>query len=208
MPVATLAKTPLVLVVHPSLPIKNVRELVALAKANPGALNYSSAGTGGNNHFATSLFATATGIRLTHIPYKGVADASVAVISGEAALLFASGPAVSPQVKAGRLRALGVTSLEPSPLMPGLPAIAQSGVPGYSYELWWAIFAPAGIAAERRNFIAAAIEKALASAEMQKFLSDQSAQPWSLSAAQLNDFLPKEIARYRQAAKAAGIPSQ
>ena len=208
VPVASVAKTPLVLVVHPSLPAKSVKELVALAKAHPGKLNYSSAGTGGNNHFAASLFASAAGISLTHIPYKGVAEAAVSVISGEVEMLFASSPAVSPHMKSGRLRALGVTSLEPSSLLPGLPAIAQSGVPGYSYELWWAIFAPAGIAAERRNFIAAAIAHTLTTAEMKKFLADQNCEAWSITGAQLNDLLPKEIERYKKAAKAAGIQPQ
>src|SRR3954464_13977349 len=203
--VAAVAKTPLVLVVHPSVPAKNVRELVALAKQQPGKLNYSSAGTGGNNHFAASLFATAAGISLTHIAYKGVAEAAISVMSGEVELLFASSPAVTPQIKAGRLRALGVTSLEPSALLPGLPAIAQSGVPGYSYELWWAIFAPAGISVERREFIAAAIAHILASIDMKKFLSEQNIEAWSLPLAQLNDLLPREIERYRKAARAAGI---
>jgi tripartite-type tricarboxylate transporter receptor subunit TctC len=206
--VAAVAKTPLVLVVHPSVPAKSVKELVALAKQRPGKLNYSSAGTGGNNHFAASLFASAAGISLTHIPYKGVAEASISVMSGEVEMLFASSPAVSPQIKAGRLRALGVTSIEPSALLPGLPAIAQSGVPGYGYELWWAIFAPAGIVADRRDFIAAAIAHILASADMKKFLAEQNIEAWSLPAAQLNDLLPREIERYRKAAKAAGIPSQ
>ena len=208
VPVASVAKTPLVLVVHPSLPAKSVKELVALAKANPGKLNYSSAGTGGNNHFAASLFSMAAGISLTHIPYKGVAEAAISVMSGEVEMLFASSPAVSPQVKSGRLRALGVTSLEPSSLLPGLPAIAQSGVPGYSYELWWAIFAPAGMTAERKNFIAAAIAHLLTSADMKKFLVDQSCEAWSITGPQLNDLLPREIERYKKAAKAAGIPSQ
>ena len=208
VPVAAVAKTPLVLVVHPSVPAKSVKELVALARQHPGKLNYSSAGTGGNNHFAASLFASAAGISLTHIPYKGVAEAAISVMSGEVEMLFASSPAVSPQIKAGRLRALGVTTAEPSALLPGLPAIAQSGVPGYSYELWWAIFAPARIAVDRRNFISAAIDKMLNSTDMRRFLSDQSAEPWSLTTAQLNELLPREIQRYKQAAKAAGIPSQ
>jgi tripartite-type tricarboxylate transporter receptor subunit TctC len=208
VPVAMIAKAPLVLAVHPSIPAKSVRELVALAKANPGKLNYSSAGTGGNNHFAASLFASAAGISLTHIPYKGVAEAAVALVSGEVEILFASSPAVSPQLKTGRLRALGVTSLAPSSLLPGLPAIAQAGVPEYSYELWWGIFAPAGIADERRNFIGTAINNMLAGADMKKFLNDQGAVPWTLSTAQLNDLLPKEIERYKKAAKAAGITSQ
>ncbi|MGH8620172.1 MAG: tripartite tricarboxylate transporter substrate binding protein [Burkholderiales bacterium] len=205
VPVAMIAKTPLVLVVHPSLPAKSVKELVALARKNPGQLNYSSAGTGGNNHFANSLFASAAGITLVHIPYKGVAEATVSVMSGEAAMLFASPPAVNPHLKSGRLRALGVTSLAPSALLPGLPAIAQSGVPGYHYELWWGIFAPAAIPVERRTLISAAIGNVLASADMKKFLSDQNAEAWTLPLAELNELLPKEIERYKKAAKAAGI---
>ena len=205
VPVAMIAKAPLVLAVHPSVPARNVKELVALAKKSPGKLNYSSAGTGGNNHFAASLFASATGIKLTHIPYKGVAPAAIALVSGEVEMLFASSPAISPQLKAGRLRALGVTSLQPSPLMPELPAIAQSGVPGYNYELWWALFAPAGIPPDRANFINAAVGKILTGAEMRKFLSNEAAEPWPLSVAQLSDLLPKEINRYRKIAQAAGI---
>ena len=205
VPVAMIGKAPLVLAVHPSLPAKSVKELVALAKKNPGKLNYSTAGTGGNNHFAASLFASATGISLTHIPYKGVAPAAIALASGEVEMLFASSPAISSQLKAGRLRALGVTSLQPSPLLPDLPAIAQSGVPGYSYELWWALFAPAGIPADRVSFINAAVNKVLAGADMKKFLSTEAAEPWPLSPAQLSDLLPKEIERYRKIAKAAGM---
>jgi len=205
LPVAMIAKAPLVLAVHPSVPAKSVKELVALAKNHPGKLNYSSAGTGGNNHFAASLFASATGIKLTHIPYKGVAQATIALVSGEVEILFASSPAISPQLKAGRLRALGVTSLHPSPLMPELPALAQSGVPRYNYELWWALFAPAGIPPDRTNVINAAVAKTLAGAEMKKFLSNDGAEPWPLSLEQLSDLLPKEIERYRKIAKAAGI---
>lgn len=206
--VAVIAKSPLMLAVHPSLPAKSVKELVALAKANPGKLNYSSAGTGGNNHFAASLFASAAGITLTHVPYKGVAEAAIALASGEVELLVASATALNPQLKSGRLRALGVTSLQPSALLPGLPAIAQAGVPGYSYELWWGIFAPAGIAADRISAINAAVNNIVASAEMKKYLNDQGADPWSLPAAQLSDLLPKEIERYRKAARAAGMTSQ
>ena len=208
VPVATIARAPVVLVVHPSLPARSVKELVALAKAKPGVLNYSSAGTGGNNHFAAAMFATAAGIRLTHIPYKGVADAAVALVSGEVDLLLASASAVQGQVKSGRLRALAVSSPEPFALLPGLPAIGQSGVPGYSYELWWAIFAPAGIAAERRSQINAAVTALVTSAEVKKVLQEMGAESWSLPVSQLSELLPKEIERYRQAARSAGIPSQ
>jgi tripartite-type tricarboxylate transporter receptor subunit TctC len=206
--VATIAKAPLVLAVHPSVPAKSVRDLVALAKQNPGKLHYSSAGIGGNNHFAASLFASAQGLSLAHVPYKGVAPAAIALVSGEVEMLFASAAAVAPQVKAGRLRALGVTTLEASPLLPGLPAIAKSGVPGYSYELWWALFAPAGMSADRFGFINSSVNRIVAAPEMRKFLNDEGAEPWTLPAAQLRDFLPKEIERYRKIAAAAGIESQ
>ena len=206
--VATVGRAPLVLAVHPSVPAKTVKELIALAKAHPGKLNYSSAGAGGNNHFAASLFSSAQRISMTHVPYKGVAPAALALVSGEVELLFASSPAIAPQIKAGRVRALGVTTLQPSPLLPGLPAIAQAGVPGYSYELWWALFAPGGIPAERFNAINAAVNKIVAGPEMRKFLGDEGAEPWSLPVAQLRDFLPKEIERYRKIAAAAGIESQ
>ena len=200
-----IGKAPLILALHPSVPARSIKELVVLAQRNPGKLNYSSAGTGGNNHFAASLFASTTGIKLTHVPYKGVAPAAIALVSGEVEILFASSPAISPQLKAGRLRALGVTSLQPSPLLPELPAIAQSGVPGYSYELWWALFAPAGIAPDRVSFINAAVNKILAGAEMKKFLTNEAAEPWPRSVAQLSDLLPKEIVRYRKIAQTAGI---
>ena len=123
-------------------------------------------------------------------------------------MLFASMAAANAQLKAGRLRALGVTSLEPTLLLPGVPAIAQSGVPGYSYELWWGIFAPAGIPEDRLNFINTAVNKVLAGTELKKFLDNEGAEPWSLSGSQLSGLLPKEIERYKKAAIAAGIPLQ
>jgi tripartite-type tricarboxylate transporter receptor subunit TctC len=208
VPVATIARAPMLLVVHPSVPAKSVRELVALAKRNPGKLNYASSGTGGNNHFSGALFGSAAGVSLVHVPYKGIAPAVTALASGEVEIVIASAAAVMPQVKAGRIRALAVSSTEPSPLLPGLPAIAQSGVPGYSYELWWAVFAPAGVPPERINLINAAVNKILASADMKKFLDNEGAEPWPQTPAQLSDLLPKEIERYKKAAKEAGITPQ
>jgi tripartite-type tricarboxylate transporter receptor subunit TctC len=208
VPVAMIARAPMLLVIHPSVPAKSVKELVALAKKNPGKLNYSSSGAGGNNHFSGALFASAAGINLTHIPYKGISLAMVALASGEVEMVIASAAAVNPQLKAGRVRALAVTSPEPSPLLPGLPAIAQSGVPGYSYQLWWGIFAPAGMPADRLNFINAAVNKILAGADMKKFLDNEGAEPWPLAPAQLSGLLPREIGRYKKAAQEAGIPPQ
>jgi tripartite-type tricarboxylate transporter receptor subunit TctC len=208
VPVGMFARAPMILAVHPSVPAKTVRELVALAKKNPGTLNYSSSGTGGNNHFSGALFAAAAGVRMTHIPYKGIAPAVTALAAGEVELVIASAAAVNPQLRANRIRALAVTSAEPTPLLPGLPAIAQSGVPGYTYELWWGLFAPAGIPADRVTLINGSVNKALASAEMKKFLDGESAEAWPLPMAQFGDLLPKEIERYRKAAKLAGVSAQ
>ncbi len=208
IPVGGIGKSALILVVHPSLPVKNVREFVELAKKNPNKLNYGSSGIGGNNHFAGALFDLASGTKMTHIPYKGISLAMTAAASGEVEVVIASAAAVNPQLRAGRVRALGMSGAKSSPLMPGIPSIAESGVPGYSYELWWGIFAPAGMAAERLNFINSSINKALVSPELKKFLDNESAEAWIATPQQLADLLPREIERYRKVAQAAGIPPQ
>jgi tripartite-type tricarboxylate transporter receptor subunit TctC len=206
VPVAMIARAPIVLAVHPSVPARNVKEFVALAKKRP--LTYSSSGTGGNNHIAMELFAMAAGIKMTHIPYKGIAPGVIALVSGEVESIIASSPAVMAQVKAGKARALGVSSDKPTPLVPGLPAIAQSGVPGFTYENWWGIFAPAGTPASIVNALNAGVNKVLVSAQMKEFLDREGAEAAPMSVAQLADLLPKEIARYRKAAQAAGLQPQ
>jgi tripartite-type tricarboxylate transporter receptor subunit TctC len=208
VPVATIARAPMVICIHPSVPAKSVKELVAVAKKMPGKLNYGSSGAGGNNHFSGALFASAAGVKMTHVPYKGIAPAVTALASGEVEIIIASQSALGAQIKAGRVRAIGVTSLEPSPLFPELPAAAQAGVPGYSYELWWGFFAPAGMPADRINTVNAAINKILATPEMKKFFEGESAQPWPQTPKQLEGFLPAGIARYKKAAQLAGIEPQ
>jgi tripartite-type tricarboxylate transporter receptor subunit TctC len=208
IPIAMIARAPMMVAMHPSVPAKNVRELVALVKKNPGKFNYSSSGTGGNNHFSGALFASAAGIKLTHVPYKGISQAMTALASGEVELCIASAAAVNPQLRANRVRVIAITSEKPSALLPGFPTVAESGVPGYTYELWWGLFAPAGMSAERINFINAAVNKSLAGPEMKKFLDNESAEAWVATPAQIADLLPREIERYRKAAKEAGITAQ
>jgi tripartite-type tricarboxylate transporter receptor subunit TctC len=181
---------------------------IDLAKKNPEKLNYGSSGAGGNNHFSGSLFAAAAGVKMTHVPYKGISMAATTLASGEVEIVIASAAALMPQVKAGRVRALGATSLTPSPLLPGLPAIAQSGVPGYSYELWWGMFAPAGLPADRLGTINTAVNKIIGSDGMKKFLANEGAEPWPRTPAQLDGLLVREIDRYKKAAQIAGIPPQ
>jgi len=208
VPIAMIARAPMMVAIHPSVPAKTVKELVALAKKDPGGLKYSSSGTGGNNHFSGALFASGAGVKLTHIPYKGISQAMTALASGEVEICIASAAAINPQMRANRVRVIAITSEKPTSLLPGLPTVAQSGVPGYTYELWWGLFAPAGLSAERIAFINAAVNKSLAGPEMKKFLENESAEAWVATPAQIADLLPKEIDRYRKAAKEAGIPPQ
>jgi len=198
----------MLMAIHTSVPAKNVQELIDLAKKTPGKLNYGSSGAGGNNHFSGALFASAAGVNLTHVPYKGIAPAVSALAGGEVDIVIASSAALLGQIKGNKVRVLGVTSLEPSPLFPDLPAIAKSGAPGYQYELWWGMFAPAGMSAERLAFINAAVNKALATEELKKFIAVEGAEPWPLSPQQLDGLLVREIARYKKAAEVAGIQPQ
>jgi tripartite-type tricarboxylate transporter receptor subunit TctC len=210
IPIGMTARAPMLFAIHPSVPAKSARELIALVKKNPNKylLNYGSSGTGGNNHFAGALFASAAGIKMQHIPYKGISLAVTAIASGEVEVVIASSSALLPQRDSGRIRILGVTSAEKSPLFPELPTIASQGAPGYEYELWWGTFAPAGMAPDRLKFLYSEIQKIVASPDMKKFLDTQGAEAWQLPLAQLPDLLPKEIARYRKAAELAGIQPQ
>jgi tripartite-type tricarboxylate transporter receptor subunit TctC len=203
VPVAMIARAPIVLAVHPSVPAKTVKEFIAVAKKRQ--LNYSSSGTGGNNHIAMELFSQAAGMKMTHIPYKGIAPAVIALVGGEVDAIIASSPAVMSQVKADKVRAIAVSSAQPTPLIPGLPAIAQSGVPGFTYENWWALFAPAGTPPAVVSTLNTSVNKYLASAEMKQLLEREGAGAEPMTVAQLADLLPKEVARYRKAAQMAGL---
>lgn len=208
IPLGMIARAPMLVAVHPSVPAKNIKELVALAKKNPGKLNFGSSGVGGNNHFSGALFGAHAGVKMEHIPFKGISLAVTAVASGEIEILISSSSALQPIIQGNRVRILGVTSLEKSPLFPDLPTVASQGVPGYEYQLWWGVFAPAGLPAERVAFINAAINKVLASDDMKKFLATQDAEPWPVTTAQLANLLPNEIARYKKAAQVAGIKAE
>ena len=202
-PVAMIARAPIVLVVHPSVPAKTVKEFIAVAKKRP--LNYSSSGTGGNNHIAMELLSQAAGIKMQHVPYKGIAPAVIALVSGEVDAVIASSPAVMSQVKAGKVRAIAVSSAKPTPLIPGLPAIAETGVAGFTYENWWGLFTPAGTPSAIVSTLNSSVNKVLVGAEMKQLLDREGAEAAPMSLAQLGDLLPKEIARYRKAAQAAGL---
>jgi tripartite-type tricarboxylate transporter receptor subunit TctC len=143
-PVTKVSSSPLVIVVNPETPITSVKDLVATARRIPGRLNYATSGVGSAPHFGAALFSQVTGIEMVHVPYKGGAPAVVSVVAGDTQLTFGTPPSVLPMVKAGRLRALAVTSTERSPLMPDIPGMAESGFPDYAISFWYGLFVPAG----------------------------------------------------------------
>jgi tripartite-type tricarboxylate transporter receptor subunit TctC len=201
--VATFAKGPMLVAVHNSVPATSIKELVELAKKKN--LTYGSSGAGGNNHFSGSLFASAAGIKMTHVPFKGIAPAVTSLSGGEIDLIISSPAALGPAMQAKRVRILAVTSPKPSPLFPGLPAVAESGVPGYEYELWWGLFAPAGIPQPLLEQLNTAVNKTLMGPEMQKFFDREKAVAWPQTPKELDGFLAREIERYRKMAQIAGI---
>ena len=148
VPITKVSSSPLVIVVNPATGITSVRELIAAAKKAPGKLNYATSGVGSAPHFGAALFSQITGIDMVHVPYKGGGPAVISVVAGDTEITFGTPPSVLPMVKAGRLRALAVTSVERSPLMPEIPGMAEAGVPEYSIAFWYGLFVPAGTPAD------------------------------------------------------------
>ena len=145
-PISLLAQAPLLVVVHPSLPVKSMKDLVALAKSKPGQVNYASNGIGSSTHLATELFIMMSGIQLSHVPYKGLAPALTDVLSGQVPLMFSSAVAMLPHVKTGKLRAIAMTGARRSQALPEVPTVAETGLVGYEASSWYGVAAPAGTA--------------------------------------------------------------
>jgi tripartite-type tricarboxylate transporter receptor subunit TctC len=204
-PVAMLGKGPLLVTVPNESPYKTIGDLVAAAKSSPGKLNYGTSGAGSINHFATELFADAAGIKMTHVPYKGMGPATNDLLGGQIQLLVASAPSILGQVKGGRVRALAVTSANRSPVAPDLPSLEQSGYKGSASELWWGVLAPAGTPQPVVDRLNAEINKIILSAEMKEFFLKEGAEPASMKPAEFEAFIAAEIERWKQVAKAADI---
>ena len=204
-PVAMVAKGPMILTVANHVPAKTTLELFALARKDPGKLNYGSSGQGSTNHFATELLMDAAQIKMTHVPYKGMAPAVTDVIGGHVDVLIASAPSIYPQVKADRVRALGVTSAKPFAPIPGLPALAQQGVPGYTFELWWGVMAPPGVPDDIVQKVNRDMNAILASDDMKKIIQREGAEPAPLTSAEFTRTVASEIATWKRVAQRAGI---
>jgi tripartite-type tricarboxylate transporter receptor subunit TctC len=206
--IGMVSKGPMILTVTPNLPAKTFLEFLAYARANPGKLNYGSSGVGSTNHFATELLEEAAKIKMTHVPYKGMGPAVADVIAGHADVLIASVPSIGQHVKAGKVRGLGVTSLAPSRLMTELPAIAQQGAPGYSFELWWGVLAPAKVPADVVAQINADMNRILTTPEMREVFLREGAEPAPMSPAQFASTIKSEIDGWKQVAARAGIKAE
>lgn len=205
MPVSMVVIVPQLLVTNPQLPAKNVRELIALAKAKPGYLNAGSSGVGTPNHLGTELLKWLAGVNIVHVPYKGGGPAITDLIGGQIQMAFSSVPAVLPHIKAGRLNALGVGSAKRSPALPDIPTIAEAGVPGYEYTTWYGIFAPARTSPAIVARLNAEIVKALVAPEMNERFVSQGGDPAPTTPDELRRYMAAESVRWEKTIKAAGI---
>lgn len=201
-------RAPSVLVVHPSMPVKSVKQIIALAKARPGDLNFAVGGPGSSNFIGAVLFSHMAKVNIVRIPYKGTGPAMTAIMSGEVHAMFASAGGSAPHVKSGRLRALGVASLEPSPLAPGMPTIAASGLPGYVSETLHALFAPARTPAAIVARLNQEVGRYLQSAEAKDIFLKAGIEPAPTSPDGLTAIMKVEVGRLGEVMKAAGIGPQ
>ena len=204
-PVTTLAATPLVLVVHPSLPAKSVRQLIALAKARPGDLNVASTGMGSVGHLAGELFKASTGTTMVQVPYNGGAPAITAVLSGEVQLYFATVPAALTQMKAGRLRALAVTSAKRIASAPELPTIMESGVSGYDVTGWFGLLAPARTPRNVVALLNSEVNKAIKVQDVRDRLATEGLEPLGSSPEEFAALIKSEIEKWSRVVRSAGI---
>ena len=207
-PITLVASAPLILVVHPSVPANSVKELVALAKAQPGKLNYASNGNGSSSHLAAVMFASLTGVDMVHVPYKGLSPALTDLLSGQVQLMFSSVVAIVPQVKAGKLRALAVSSKERLSLMPELPTIAESGVTGYESSSWYGILAPAGTPKDVVARLNAALVKVIAQPDVREALAKEGAVPVGNSPEAFGAFIQAEKQRLGNVIRQAKVPME
>ena len=204
-PVIFVATQPNILVVHPSLPVASVKELVALAKARPGQLNYSGSGMGAAAHLAAELFKSMAGVNIVHIPYKSAAPALTDLIAGETQLMFATSLSVMPHIKANRVRALGVTTAKRSRFMPELPTIAEAGIPGFEASTWHGVLVPAGTPVTIVDRLNTAINRMLQLADVRERLAAMGAEIIGGSAKEFADHIQREIPKWAKVIKAIGV---
>jgi tripartite-type tricarboxylate transporter receptor subunit TctC len=207
-PISLIGTTPYLLVVNPNVPAKSVQDLVALMKAQPGKLNYASAGVGSTTHLAMEMLKGASSTYALHIPYNGNGPAGTAVVSGQVEILFGSLPAVLPHAKSGRVRPLAVGTPKRSPSLPDVPTVAESGYPGFDASLWLAIMAPAGTPAPIIERLHKEVVTAVSSKEASELLDKNGAEPLTSTPAELAAMVKDGVAKYAKVVKDAGVKAE
>jgi tripartite-type tricarboxylate transporter receptor subunit TctC len=207
-PVTYVGNSPLILVVHPSLPLKSVKQLVALAKARPGELVFASSGSGSITHMSAELFLYMTGTRMLHVPYKGPAPGVIDLVAGRVQLMITSAPITLPQIRSGRLRALGITGSKRSDAAPEIPTIAEAGVPGYESYAWYALMAPAATPPDTLARLNRETTGILRMQSVKERLGNEGLEIVASPADELAVFLRREGAKWAKVVKAANIQPQ
>ena len=202
-PIAVFATSPNLLLVHPSFPGRNLKEFIAVAKKNPGRLNFSSSGSGSSQHLSGEMLKIEIGVDMTHIPYKGSAPSMTALASGEVDFSFNNIPSAQPLLTPGRVRALAITSEKRSPLLPDLPTMTQSGLPGFVTATWYGVLAPAGTPVEIVNALNAVVVKAVQKEDFRARLAQTGADPITESPDYFRRLLAEEITRWSKVVKAS-----
>jgi tripartite-type tricarboxylate transporter receptor subunit TctC len=202
--VGLVAEGPFVLVVHPSIPAKNVKDLIALARMRPGQLNFASTGVGGLTHLAGELFKSMTGVQMTHVPYKGAGPATVELLGGHVSIMFDNMLSAIPNVKAGRLRALAVTTSKRSSTLPDIPTMAESGIEGYDVSTWYGVLAPASLPPDVLGRLNTAINHAVLQPEVVKQLANEGINSIASTPDEFAARIRKEIAKWAIVVKASG----
>ncbi|HYC49140.1 MAG TPA: tripartite tricarboxylate transporter substrate binding protein [Burkholderiales bacterium] len=205
VPIALVATSPLVIVAHPALPVKNVKDLVALAKERTGEINVATSGSGTSNHLASEMLQSLTGARFTHVPYKGAGLALADVVGGQVPLMFNSLPSVLPLIRSGKLNALAVTSRARAAALPHVPTVTESGVRGFEALQWWGVFATAALPKDLVARLHDEVTKVLRAQDVQANLDKQGVTGAALSQAQFAEFTLAEIAKWAKVAKTAGV---
>jgi tripartite-type tricarboxylate transporter receptor subunit TctC len=203
-PVAPVNYSDLLLVVHPSLPVKSVKELVALAKSKPKLLNYASSGNGTPYHLGGEFFKSLIGADIVHVPHKGSAEARTSVMSGQVEMMFDAITTMAPQARAGRVRALATTGVKRSSVMPDLPTVAEAGVPGYESTIWLGIMAPANTPRAVLDRLNGEITKVTSRPDVRKAWNEQGAESLTMSVAEFEKYLNADIAKWAKVVKASG----
>lgn len=205
MPVSQIAVVTMVLSLHPSVPAHSVKQLIALAKSRPDAINFSSAGNASANHLATAKFMHMSGTKLTHVPYKGGGPAVISLVSGETSMLFATIPSAIEHIKAGRLRGLAVSRAQRNPALPNVPTVAEAGVPGFEAIEWNGVMVPAGTPPAAVRRIHQALVKALAIPAVKERIVQIGSEPVGSSPEEFTAFIKSEFATWAKVIKEVGI---